>query len=156
MDINITLVGQMITFAIFVIFTMKFVWPPLKKAMDERKEKIQKGLSLFDNATKELANAHIKSNDLIKEAKYQAKKILDMANKSSMKIYEEAKQIAKQDAENIYKKAHNDAEVYINTMKQLLRKEIISIAILSAEKILKSNIDITSNSKLLKEISEDI
>ncbi len=156
MDINITLIGQMITFAIFVGFTMKFVWPPLRKAMEERKAKIADGLASADRAEKELEVARRKANEVVQEAKAQATKIIEQANMRAMQMDEEAKEAARVDAERIRKAANDEAETQMRAMKQQLRKEVVSIAIQGAEKLIHKNIDMTTNNQLLEEMAAEL
>ncbi|WP_116963600.1 F0F1 ATP synthase subunit B [Fastidiosibacter lacustris] len=156
MDINITLIGQMITFIIFVSFTMKFVWPPLKKAMDDRRAKIADGLASVDRAEKELEVARRKANELVKEAKAQATKIIEQANMRAIKIDEEAKETARFDAERIRKAAHDEAEAHMRAMKQKLRKEVVGIAVAGAEKLIGKNIDMVANNHLLEEMAAEL
>lgn len=153
MDINITLIGQMITFIVFVSFTMKFVWPPLKKAMDERRAKIADGLASADRARKELEIAKTKVQDLIQEAKAQTTKIIEQANMRAIQINEEAKEKARIDAIRIRKAANDEAEAQMVVMKQRLRKEVVGIAITAAEKLMGKNLDITTNNHLLEEMA---
>jgi F-type H+-transporting ATPase subunit b len=156
MDINITLIGQMITFIIFVGFTMKFVWPPLKKAMDERRAKIADGLASADRAEKELKVAKRKAQELIHEAKAQATKIIEQANMRAMQIDEEAKEAARVDADRIRKAANDEAEAHMIAMKQKLRKEVVGIAVAGAEKLIGKNIDMTTNNHLLEEMAAEL
>ena len=93
MDINLTLIGQMITFSVFIIFTMKFVWPPLQKSMCARQAKIAEGLALTDRAEKELIAAQKKAHNIIQKANSQAEKIMEKANLHALKICGEAKKM---------------------------------------------------------------
>lgn len=156
MDINITLIGQMITFVIFVGFTMKFVWPPLKKAMDERKAKIADGLASADRAEKELEVARRKANQMIQEAKAQAAKLIEQANMRAMQIDEKAKETARVDAERIRKAANDEAEAQMRTMRQELRKEVANIAVQGAEKLIRKQINMTTNNQLLEEMAAEL
>lgn len=156
MDINITLIGQMITFIVFVGFTMKVVWPPLKKAMDERRAKIADGLASADRAEKELEVAKRKAQELIHEAKAQATKIIEQANMRAMQIDEEAKETARVDADRIRKAANDEAEAHMIAMKQKLRKEVVGIAVAGAEKLIGKNIDMTTNNHLLEEMAAEL
>lgn len=153
MDINITLIGQMITFIIFVGFTMKFVWPPLKKAMDERRSKITDGLAAADGAKKELEIAKNKAQKLINEAKLQATKIVNQAKNHAVQIDEQMKEAARIDAEKIRKAANDEAAAHMVAIKQKLQKEVVDIAIISAEKLLGKNIDVAANSHLLEKMA---
>lgn len=156
MDINITLIGQMITFAIFVWFTMKFVWPPLRKAMEERKVKIADGLASADRAEKELEVARRKTNQMIQEAKANATKIIEQANMRAIKIDEEAKETARIDADRIRRNAMEEIETQKRALKQALRKEVVAIAVAGAEKLINCEIDTAKNSQLLDEIAAEL
>ncbi|MFZ9035215.1 MAG: F0F1 ATP synthase subunit B [Francisellaceae bacterium] len=156
MDINVTLIGQMITFAIFVGFTMKFVWPPLRKAMNDRKDKIAEGLASADRAEKELEVARRKANDLIHDAKAQATKIIEQANKRAILIDEEAKEMARVDAERIRKVANDEIEAERRALKHELRKEVVAVAVAGAEKLIHKNIDTATNSQLLEALASEL
>ena len=156
MDINATLIGQMITFAIFVGFTMKFVWPPLRKAMEERRIKISDGLASADRAQKELELARRQSNDIINQAKEQSNSIIESANMRAIKIDEEAKETARKDAEMIRRHAKDEIANEREILKQALRREVIDIAIAGAEKIIKAEINPAKHSNLLEEISSKL
>ena len=95
MDINVTLIGQMITFLIFVALTMKFIWPPISKSLQERRQKIADGLAAAERGKHELEVAHHKAKEVIREAKAQASVIVEQANHRSHTIEEEARQEAR-------------------------------------------------------------
>ena len=156
MDINVTLIGQMITFMIFVIFTMKFVCPPLRKAMDKRKNKIQEGLLATEKAKQDLEIANRKINKMLQDAKDQSTKIIEQANVSASHIIEESKERARIEAQNIRNTVNDEVKVQYQLMKQSLRSEVVRLAILSAEKIIKNNIDMASNNQLLEELAAQL
>ena len=95
MNINLTLIGQMVAFVCFVVFCMKFVWPPIIAAMREREKKIADGLAAADRANHDLELAQEKAVERLKEAKNEAAGIVDSANKRANQIVEEAKQAAR-------------------------------------------------------------
>ena len=99
MDINLTLVVQMLVFAAFVLFTMKLVWPPLAKALEERQEKIADGLSAAERGRKELELAQHRVKDELKQAKIQSADLIEKANKRAAQLIEEAKETARQEAQ---------------------------------------------------------
>jgi len=156
MDINLTLIGQMITFIIFVGFTMKFVWPPLKKVMEARQVRISEGLSFTDRAEKELKAAKQKATEIVQQAKAQASKIIEQANMRAIQIDEEAKETARSDANRIRQAANDEAIAQMRIMKQQLRKEVVTIALAGAEKLLHKNIDMASNNQLLEEMAAEL
>lgn len=156
MDINLTLVVQMLVFAAFVLFTMKLVWPPLAKALEERQEKIADGLSAAERGRKELELAQHRVKDELKQAKAQSVDIIDKANKRAAQIIEEAKEAAKREAQNQAKLAQEQLVQQVNHAKDSLRKQVASLAISGAERILMREVDAKSNSALLDNLIEEI
>ncbi|KZX74939.1 F0F1 ATP synthase subunit B, partial [Alcanivorax sp. HI0011] len=108
MNMNATLIGQAIWFALFVFFCMKFVWPPISRALDERKQKIAEGLSAADRAERDLELAQEKATANLKEAKEKAAEIIDQANRRANQIVEEAKDAARTEGERLVAKAHSE------------------------------------------------
>lgn len=156
MDLNLTLIGQMITFVILVVVTMKYVWPPLMKVMDERRKKIAEGLAAAERGQHDLELAQYKAKEIIREAKAQASVIVEQANQRAHKIAEEAEQEARHIAERIKKMAEGEIEQQLSEAKTQLRKQVAGMAISGAEKLLRHNIDETSNQKLLATLAEEI
>ena len=156
MDINLTLVVQMLVFAAFVLFTMKLVWPPLAKALEERQEKIADGLSAAERGRKELELAQHRVKDELKQAKAQSADIIDKANKRASQIIEEAKEAAKREAQIQAKLAHEQLAQQVNHAKEELRKQVGRLAISGAEKILMREVDAKANSALLDNLIEEI
>lgn len=156
MDINLTLIVQMLVFAAFVVFTMKFVWPPLSKALEERQDKIAEGLSAAERGRKELELAQHRIKDELKQAKAQSVEILEKANKRASQIIEDAKEAAKREAQIQAKIAQEQLAQQINHAKEELRKQVATLAIAGAEKILMREIDASANSALLDKLIEEI
>lgn len=156
MDINFTLIVQMLVFAVFVWFTMKFVWPPLAKAMEERQEKIADGLSAAERGRKELELAQHRVKDELKHAKVQAADIVEKASKRASKMIEEAKEEAKLEAQKQAKFAHEQLQQEVNRAKDSLRKRVAELAVAGAELILKNEINTEANSKLLDNLIKEI
>ncbi|KTC68786.1 H+-transporting ATP synthase chain b [Legionella birminghamensis] len=156
MEINLTLIVQMLVFAAFVWFTMKFVWPPLAKAMEERQEKIADGLAAAERGRKELELAQHRVKDELKQAKAHSAEIIEKATRRASQLIEEAKEEAKLEAQKQVKLAHEQLQQEINRAKDDLRKQVAQLAVASAEKILKKTIDIQANSALLDNLIEEI
>ncbi len=156
MDINLTLVVQMLVFAAFVLFTMKLVWPPLAKALEERQEKIADGLSAAERGRRELELAQHRVKDDLKQAKAQSADIIDKANKRASQIIEEAKETAKREAQIQAKLAQEQLAQQVNHAKEELRKQVATLAISGAEKILMREVDAKANSALLDNLIEEI
>lgn len=156
MDINLTLIIQMLVFAAFVWFTMKFVWPPLSKALEERQDKIADGLSAAERGRKELELAQHRVRDELKHAKVQANEIIEKANRRANQLIEEAKESAKLEAQKQAKLAQDQLVQEVNHAKEGLRKQVAQLAIAGAEKILMKEIDEQANSLLLDKLIEEI
>jgi F-type H+-transporting ATPase subunit b len=156
LDINFTLVVQMLVFAAFVWFTMKFVWPPLAKAMEERQDKIADGLAAAERGRKELELAQHRIKDELKQAKAQASDIVEKANRRAAQLIEEAKDDAKMEAQKQAKIAQEQLLQEVNRAKMDLRKQVAYLAVAGAEKILNREIDAKENSALLDNLIEEI
>ena len=156
MNINLTLVVQMLVFAVFVWFTMKFVWPPLVKALDERQEKIADGLAAAERGRRELELAQHRAKDEMKNAKVQSAEIVDKANRRAGQIIDEAKEDARAEVQQMAKIAQEHIAQEVNRAKDGLRKQVAALAVTGAEKILMREIDATANRALLDQLIEEI
>lgn len=156
MDINLTLVIQMLVFAAFVWFTMKFVWPPLSKALEERQDKIADGLAAAERGRRELELAQHRIKDELKQAKVQATDILEKANRRATQIIEEAKEQARLEGQKLGKIAEEQIAQEVNRAKETLRKQVASLAVAGAERILKREINEDVNRTLVDNLIEEI
>lgn len=156
MQINFTLIGQLITFAVLVIFTMKYVWPPIIKAIEEREKKIAQGLAAGEKGEKDLQAAREKSVVIIQEAKEEAARIVDAASKRATKLMEETKETARQEGATIIKNAKDEIERMLNDAKRDLQNQVSNLAISMAEKIVQRDIDATTHQELIKQFVEEI
>ena len=156
MNINLTLLGEMITFAIFVWFTMRFIWPPLTKAMEARREKIAAGLASAEKATRDLELAHHKVTELLTEAKAQAAQLIEQANHRANSIIEDAKAKARAEGERLLEIAKNDISREYHSAREVLLSEISTFAIAGAEKILKQEINKSANDELVNQLVKEI
>ncbi|HEY9135162.1 MAG TPA: F0F1 ATP synthase subunit B [Pseudomonadales bacterium] len=156
MNINATLIGQAISFAIFVWFCMKFVWPPLIAAMQERQKQMSDGLQNAERAQQELDEAKVKAEAHLLEAKQQAAGLIDQANKRARQIVEEAQELAKQEGERIKLLAEADIKQEVNRAKEDLRAQVSILAIAGAEKILSSSVDQQAHSKMLNKLAAEL
>lgn len=152
MDINASLFGQAITFAILVWFTLKFVWPPLAKAMDDRAAKIADGLAAADRARQDLDNAEKKAAERLREAKQHAAEIIAQAEKRAAQIVDEAKDGAKQEGERLIAGAQAEIEQQVQHAKELLRQQVAELAVVGAEKILQREVDPSKHADILASI----
>ena len=156
MSINLTLFGQMITFAIFVWFTMKYVWPPIVKAMEEREKKISDGLAAAEKAQNNLELSKKKVIEELRQAKIEANAIIENASKKATLIIDESKGLAKEESIRIINAAKVDIDQEILRAKQSLRDEVSMIAVLGVEKVIKKNLDAETHKKLIDEVIQEI
>jgi len=156
MNPNITLLGQMISFAILIWFTVKFIWPPLMKAIEERQQKIAEGLAAADNAQKNLAQSQDKANEALKEARVKANEIIEQAHQRANQIIDTAKNDAIGEASR--QKALAEAEIVAasNRAKEELRKQVSSLAVSGAEKLLRREIDASAHKALIDELAAQL
>ncbi len=152
MDINLTLVGQMITFIIFVWFTMKFVWPPIVKAMRDRQEKIASGLAAAEQGEKALEKAQHQIALQLQETKNEAGKILDQAHQRGMHIIEEAKTQARHEAERLLQQAEEEIKREYLHARTELAKHLGDMVVLGASKILEREVNVASNDSLIDDL----
>ena len=152
MNINLTLIGQSITFIFFVWFVMKFVWPPLVAALEERKAKIADGLAAAEKGKHDGELAKQKVLDTLKDAKAQAQDIINLAEKRASEIVEESKETARAEGERIIAAANAELEQEVNRAREQLRGQVVSLAVSGAGKVLKREIDEKANEDLLKDL----
>ena len=156
MDINFTLVVQMLVFMVFVWFTMKFVWPPLERALQARQDKIADGLAAAERGQRELELAHHRVLDELKQAKIQASDIIEKANRRSAQLVEEAKSDAREEALRIAKFAQEQLTQEVTHAREQLRKKVASLAIAGAERIIQHSVDEATCIALLDNVIEEI
>ncbi len=154
MSINATLLGQMITFAVLVWFTMKFVWPMLTSAMEERTAKIADGLAAAEKGKQELELAEERAKDFMRESKGQAKEIVDAAQKRADDLIEDAKQKARVEGEKIVTAAKAQAEQEVQLAKERLQQEVGKLAIAGAEQILMREVNASAHKEILTKLSQ--
>ncbi len=156
MNINLTLIGQSIAFAVFVIFCMRYVWPPILKAMQERAEKIADGLAAADRANHDLELAQEKAVERLKEAKQEAAGIVDTANKRANQIIDEAKNQAREEGERLKEAAQAEIEQELNRAREQLRTQVANLALAGAEKVLAAEIDMQRHSELVDKLAAEL
>ncbi len=156
MNINATIIGQMLTFVVFVWFCMKFIWPPLISVLAERTKKIADGLSAADRAERDLELAQEKAMDQLKEAKQQAAEIIDQAHKRSSQLVDEAKDQAREEGDRLLKAAQAEIEQEFNRAREELRSQVAKIAVAGAEKVLGSSVDAKAHSALLNKLAAEL
>jgi F-type H+-transporting ATPase subunit b len=152
--INMTLVGQMLTFLVW--FTKKFVWPPVMKAMEERREKIADGLAAAERGQKALEEADAQVAERIREARQQASQIIEQAERRGSEIVEEAKTDAREQGERMLAQAQAEIEQETNRVREALRGEVAAIALAGAQQLLEKEIDPASHRELLDKLASQL
>lgn len=156
MNINLTILGQVISFAIFVWFCMKYIWPALIAAMEERQKKIADGLDAADRAMRDLELAQDKATDQLKEAKIQAAALIDEAKKRSAQIIEESKERAREEGERLKVAAQADIDQELNRAREELRGQLATLVVTGAEKILQRSIDQNAHRDLIDQLAAQL
>lgn len=156
MNINATLIAQGITFFLFIWLTMKFVWPPIMKAMKDRQEKIADGLAAAERGARDLEQAKEEAAKLLKDAREQAGDILNQANRRSAEIVDEAKAQAREEGERLIAAAKSQIEQDVSRAREALRRDVARLAVLSAGKILEREIDAKAHADLLDKVANDL
>ncbi|AAW87063.1 F0F1 ATP synthase subunit B [Aliivibrio fischeri] len=150
---NATLLGQAIAFTLFVWFCMKYVWPPIMEAIEERQKKIADGLSAAERAAKDLDLAQANASDQLKEAKRAATEIIEQANKRKSQILDEAREEALVERQKILTQGEAELESERNRARDELRKQVATLAVIGAEKILERSIDVEAQKDILDNIT---
>lgn len=156
MNINATLIGQTIMFALFVWFCMKFVWPPIMAALDARNKRIANGLAAAERGKNDLALAAKRSTELLREAKEKVAELIALGDKRASEIVEEAKAQAKIEGERIVTAAKAEIEQEVFRAKEQLRTQVSAIALAGASKILGREIDAKAHNDLLDKLVAEI
>ncbi len=156
MNINLTLIGQTITFIIFVWFCMKFIWPPIMAALNERRKTIADGLAAAAEGQRERERGHQEADQLIEQAKTQAQEIIAKAEKRGAEVVTEAKQEARSEGERIIAAARGEIEMEANKAKEQLRTQVAQLAVAGAEQILTKEVDAKAHEKMLSDLAANL
>jgi F-type H+-transporting ATPase subunit b len=154
--LNATLFAQFVVFFILVVFTMKFVWPPLMKALDERAERIANGLAAADRGKAEMAAAEKRIAAELAATRDESTKRIADAEKRAAAIIEEAKQQASAEAARILEGAKADAEQQVTRAREELRAQVAALAVAGAEQILKREVNAAAHADLLNRLSTEL
>ena len=156
MFINASLIVQMIVFLILVGFTMKYVWPPIIKALDERAEKIRDGLSAADKAKAELAGAEAQIAKELAQTKAESAKLISDAEKRAAAIVDAAKGKAEEEGAKILAAAKADAEQQVSRAREALREQVAALAVKGAEQILQKEVNAGVHAELLARLKTEL
>ena len=156
MNINLTLILQLVSFAVFVWFTMKFVWPPIVKALDERKAKIAEGLAAAEKGLRAEEEARKAAESELQKAKEHAKEVISQAQNRANEIVEESKGEARVEGERILQAARNEIDQERNQAREQLRAEVVTIAMAGAEQVLMREVDAKAHSEALEKLAANL
>jgi F-type H+-transporting ATPase subunit b len=156
LDINLTLIGQTIAMIVFVWFCMKFIWPPILNAIEERQEQIAEGLAAAEKGQDKLIQAQAEADDIVSDARKQATSILDQAHARANEIVAEGKSDGVKERDRQLAAAKAEIEQEINKAREELRGQVSAIAIASAEKILKREIDDKAHEDILGKLAQEL
>ena len=156
MDINLTLIGQTIAMIVFVWFCMKFIWPPILGAIEERQKQIAEGLAAADEGEKRLEQARAEADEIVGDARKQATSILDQAHARANEIVAEGKSDGVKERERQLNAAKAEIDQEANKAREELRGEVSAIAIASAEKILNREIDGKAHEDILGKLAQEL
>ena len=156
MNLTLTIVAQAIAFALFIWFTVSFVWPPLLRAIEARQKQIADGLAEAERGRSSLADAQKQTDVLLKEARERAHELMAQAEKSANQRVEDAKGQAKTEADRIIAAAHAQVGQEVQAAKQQLREQVAALAVAGAEKILRREVDAKSHSDMLNQLKAQI
>ncbi len=156
MNMNLTMLGQAISFAIFVWFCLKFVWPPILKALEERESRIADGLAAAERGKHELELAEQRSGEVLREGKDKAQDFISQAQKRGDEIIEAAKLAAQDEAERIKAQAAAEIEQNRNRARDELRGQVAQLALAGAEQVLMREVDEQAHREVLDKLAADL
>ena len=156
MNMNMTLVGQMITFLVFVAITMKYVWPHFINILEERREKIAAGLAAAEQSKKDLEDAQQRAKQIIDAAKVDAAAAIEASTQRATRLIEEAQHKAREEGKRLVELAQADIAQQIQAAKEALGRQMSALVIAGSEKILAKQIDEAANNDLLEKLIAEI
>jgi F-type H+-transporting ATPase subunit b len=155
-NINLTLIVQMLVFALLIFGTMKYVWPHILNAMEERSRKIAQGLAAAEKGEQELTEARAKADSIVREARERANQIIDQAQHRAGDLVEQAKGAARSEGARLVAAAQQQIELDTSRARESLRREVAGIAVRAASKLLGREIDARTHADLLDKFTAQI
>jgi F-type H+-transporting ATPase subunit b len=152
MNINATLLGQTITFIVFVWFCMKFIWPPLMGVLETRRQTIADGLAAGEKGRHELELAEKHAVDIVKKSKHDATDVIAAADRRAAEIADQAKDVAASEAKRIVEAARAEIDQELNRVREQLRESVSKLAIAGASRILEREVDAKTHAQLLESV----
>ena len=156
MNMNLTLFAQALSFALFIWFTVKFVWPPLLRAIETRQKAIADGLAEAERGRSSLADAQKQTEVILRDARNRAQELVAAAEKAASQRIEESKSQAKTEGERLVAAAHAQIQQEVQAARQQLRDQVAKLAVAGAEKILKREVDAKAHADMLNQLKAQI
>lgn len=156
MNINLTMIAQAVTFAAFIWFTARFVWPPLSRAIEARQKHIAEGLAAAERGKQDLEQASVRAADIQRDARQQAQEILAQAEKRASQIIDEAKVAAGEEGARLITGAKAEIEQEVSRARETLRTQVAELAIAGAEQILRREVDAKTHAALLANVQSQL
>ncbi|MGA9855156.1 MAG: F0F1 ATP synthase subunit B [Gammaproteobacteria bacterium] len=156
MNINASLIAEAFAFGLFIWLTMKFIWPHITKAMDERASKIAEGLAAGERGKQELEQAQVKATEILHTARDKGAEVVEVANQQATSILEEARKQAQAERQRQVEAAKAEIQQELNRAKTALRTEVANVAVAAAERILSREIDPKAHKALLDDLAQQI
>jgi F-type H+-transporting ATPase subunit b len=156
MNLNLTLIAQAVSFALFIWFTVKFVWPPMLRAIEARQKTIADGLAAAEQGRRSLETSTRQAEDAVRQARSRAAEILAQAEKRAAQMVDEARNAAKEEGNREKAAAKAEIEQAVTRAREQLRDRVASLAVAGAEKILRREVDAKAHADLLEAIKRDL
>ena len=156
MNLNLTLIAQAVSFALFIWFTVKFVWPPMLRAIETRQKTIADGLAAAEQGRRSLETSTRQAEDAVRQARSRAAEILAQAEKRAAQMIDEARNAAKEEGNREKAAAKAEIEQAVTRAREQLRDRVASLAVAGAEKILRREVDAKAHAELLDAIKRDL
>jgi F-type H+-transporting ATPase subunit b len=156
MNLTFTLIAQAATFILFIVFTVKFIWPPLLRAIESRQKTIADGLAEAERGRSSLAEAQKQTDVILREARARAQEIVVAAEKMASQRVEESKSQAKTEGERLLNAAKVAIEQEVQSAKQKLREQVATLAVSGAEKILRREVDAKAHADMLNQLKAQL
>jgi F-type H+-transporting ATPase subunit b len=156
MNLTATIIAQAVAFGLFIWFTVKFVWPPLLRAIETRQKHIADGLAEAERGRSSLTEAQKQTEQLIREARARAQEIVIAAEKAASQRVEDSKALAKSEGERLVAAAKAQIEHEVQSAKQQLREQVATLAVTGAEKILRREVDAKAHADMLDQLKAQL
>lgn len=156
MNMNLTLLGQTVGFFIFVWFCIKYVWPPLVRALEEREKKIADGLASAESSQKELDQAREEARSILRQAQGKASEVVEQAQQRAGRLVDEAKEDAQRERTRQLEAARQEIELATSRAREALRAEVAALAVAGAEQIIRREIDPKAHAEVLERLTAEI